>query len=97
MKSQIVITNQYLKKLTIFAKIYQNKAKFNSIGNNFNFKVPIFYDKYKQVKLLLNTYMYDTSIRLSSQIIMNYNTNHINTFTFDQCYTNMQQFFKDSK
>lgn len=30
---------------------YKNKNRFSSINNNFNLKIIIFYNKYKQVKL----------------------------------------------
>ena len=36
------------------------------MDDNFHFKVIIFYDKYKQVDLQLNAYIYDTSIMLTS-------------------------------
>ena len=63
--SQIDIINQYLGKLVMLDKIYKDEDQFSGIGNNFNFKVTIFYDKCKQVGLLLNTYIYSASIILS--------------------------------
>ena len=53
--------------LIILDKIYKDKDKFSSIGNNFNFKVTIFYDKYRQVRLLLNAYIYNVLIMLFDQ------------------------------
>lgn len=39
---KIGVRNQYLKKPIILDKIYKNNNKFDSMGNNFNFKVTIF-------------------------------------------------------
>lgn len=52
----------------MFDKIYKNKDKFSSIGDNFNFEVTIFYDKYRQVGLPPNANIYDVFIMLSSQV-----------------------------
>lgn len=49
-------------------KIYNYKDKVSGIGNNFNFKVIIFNNKYRWVGLLPNTWIYDTSIILSGQV-----------------------------
>lgn len=38
-------------------KIYKNNNKFSAIGDNFNFKVKIFFNKYKQVGLPKNIYI----------------------------------------
>lgn len=43
-------------------KIYKIEEKFNSIDYNFNLKVIIFYNKYRQIALLSNVYIYSTSI-----------------------------------
>lgn len=50
----------------MFDKIYKNKYNFSNMGNNFKFKVVIFHNKCKQVGLLTNAYIYDTSIILFS-------------------------------
>lgn len=42
-----MVTNQYLKKLIMLEQIYKDNGKFNSTGDNFNFKVKIFLDKYR--------------------------------------------------
>lgn len=59
--------NKYSKNLVILDKIYKNEDKFRRTGNNFNFKVIIFYNKYRQVRLTPNAYIYDTAIMLSGQ------------------------------
>lgn len=38
-------------------KVYKNKDKFSDTNDNFNFKVIIFYNKYRQVELPLNIYI----------------------------------------
>lgn len=51
------ITNQYSKELIMLDKIYKDDNKFGSTGDNFNFKVIIFFDKYRQVGLLTDVYI----------------------------------------
>ncbi len=65
-KSQSIelITNKYLKELILLDKIYKHDDKFSGTGNNFYFKVTIFYNKCRGVKLSPNTYIYDTLIML---------------------------------
>ena len=48
-------------------KIYKDKDKFSGIGDNFTFKVTIFYDKCRRVGLPPNAYIYGVSIMLSGQ------------------------------
>ena len=53
-------------------KIYKDEDKFSGTGDNFNFKVTIFYNKYRQVGLPPNAYIYGTSIMLSGQVQMHF-------------------------
>lgn len=48
----------------MFNKIYKDKNKFYGISNNFNFKITISCDNYRQVKLPLNAYIYGVFIML---------------------------------
>lgn len=48
-------------------KIYKNDDTFSGTGNNFNFKVIIFYDKCRQIRLLIDAYIHDALIMLFSQ------------------------------
>lgn len=48
-------------------KIYKDQDIFGSIDDIFNFKITIFYDKQRQMKLLTNAYIYNTAIMLFSQ------------------------------
>jgi hypothetical protein len=41
-----MLTKTYNKELANLAKLYINKAKYNSKNNNFNFKLTIFIDFY---------------------------------------------------
>lgn len=51
----------------MFDKIYKDENKFSSIGNNFKFKIRIFFNKCRQVGLPPNVYIYDASIMLYGQ------------------------------
>lgn len=79
-------------------KIFKDKGKFSGTSQNFNFKITIFYDKYRRVRLLLNSFIYSISIILFGQawIYQNY-TNYENISTFDQLYINIQLFFEELK
>jgi hypothetical protein len=41
-----MLTKTYNKELANLAKLYINKAKYNSENNNFNFKLTIFINLY---------------------------------------------------
>jgi hypothetical protein len=41
-----MLTKTYSKELANLAKLYTNKAKYNSENNNFNFKLTIFTNLY---------------------------------------------------
>lgn len=86
---QTNIINQYFKKLIIFNKIYKDKDKFSDIRDKFNFKVTIFYNKYRQIRLLSNINIYDLFIILSSQIQTYYYINCGNIAIFNQFYINI--------
>lgn len=51
----------------MFDIIYKEKDEFCGKSNNFNFKVIIFYDKYRYIGLLKNIYIYNASIILFGQ------------------------------
>ena len=67
----------------MFNKIYKNENKFGDTSDNFNFKVIIFLDKYKQVGLLANSYIQGIFIILLGQIQTYYYINCGNTSIFD--------------
>lgn len=64
-------------------KIYKDENKLSNMDDNFNFKVAIFYNKCKRVRLLVDVYIYDTLIMLSGQTQMHYYANHNDTSTFN--------------
>lgn len=67
----------------MFDTIHKDEIKFGSIDNNFNFKVIIFYDKYKHIGLLTNFYINDASIMLFSQIQMHFYANYSDISIFN--------------
>lgn len=64
-------------------EIYKDEDKFSGIGDNFNFKVSIFYNKCRQVRLPPNAQIYGTYIMLSSQAQTNFYANYDDTSIFD--------------
>lgn len=48
---QTEVRNQYSKELIMLDKIYTDDDKFGGTTDNFNFKVTIFFDKYRQIGL----------------------------------------------
>ena len=87
-QTQTEITNEYLKELIMLHKIYKDEDKFGGTGDNFNFKVTIFYDKCRRVGLPPNAHIHGASIMLSGQAQTYYYANRGNTSTFDQFCTN---------
>lgn len=63
-------------------KIYKDENKLSSMSDNFNFKVIIFHNKYRQVKLLTDACIYDVSIMLSGKAQTHYYANRGDTFIF---------------
>lgn len=51
----------------MFDKIYKGDDKFGGMGDNFNFKIIIFLNKYRRVDLPKDTYIQGSSIMLSGQ------------------------------
>lgn len=74
-------------------KGYKDKNKFDNIDNNFNFKVKIFYNKYKQIDFFLNFYIYKTFIILSDHTQIYYYINYRKIFIFYLFYINILIFF----
>lgn len=78
-------------------KIYKDEDKFSGTGDSFHFKVIIFYNKYKQIGLPPNAYIYGASIMLSGHAQTHFYVNCNDTSTFDQFCTHMHLFFKGPK
>ena len=58
---------RYSKKLVLFNRIYKNEKKFEKTNDNFDYKLLLFYDKYKRAGLFKRTYIYETLIILIEQ------------------------------
>ena len=78
-------------------KICKDEDKFSSTSDNFNFKVTIFYNKYRQVGLPPNAYIYVVFIMLFGQAQTHFYAYFGNTSDFDQFCTNIQLFFEGPK
>lgn len=48
----------------MFDKIYKENNKFSGIGNNFNFKITIFFNKCKYINLLVDNNIQSAFIML---------------------------------
>lgn len=97
MELQADITNQYSKKFIMLNKIYRKEDKFSGTSDHFNFKDTIFYDKYRQIKLLPNFYIYNIFNKLFSQAQTHFYTHRGKISIFVQFYINMQLSFKGHK
>lgn len=97
MKSPTDIMNRYLIEFVMLDKIYKDEDKFSGTGDNFNFKVTIFDDKCRRVRLPPNVYIYGASIMLSGQAQTHFYVNCGDTSIFDQFCINMQLVFEGPK
>jgi hypothetical protein len=90
--------DDFFRQLTLFNKIYKKKDKFNDTNNNFNYKVMIFYNKYKRARLSSHTYIHDVSIMLSNQTFIYYYSNQLQMSCnfFDFCI-NIKLAFEESE
>ena len=48
---------KYSRKAAIIAKIYINNQKYARVANSFNFKLTIFYNICKRLRVLLDNYI----------------------------------------
>lgn len=76
------IRNEYLKKLIMLDKIYKDDNKFCDIGDNFNFKFIILFNKCRQVGLPKDAYIQVASIMLLGQASIYYYANYGNNSIF---------------
>lgn len=75
-------------------KIYKEEDKFGRTGDNFDFKLTVYYDKCRQAGLPSHTYIYGASIMLTGQAQTQFYANQNGTSTFEQFCNNMHNFFK---
>lgn len=71
--------------------------KVNYIKNNLQFKLIIFYNKYKQTNVLNNIYFKITLIMFYKQTLIILYLNYIVTLIFTQYVTKMQLLFKKNQ
>ncbi len=58
----VTTIRQYSKELTQLDKLYKNEDKFGGTGDNFTFKLSVFYDKCQLVGLSSNAYLGGASV-----------------------------------
>lgn len=85
---------QYSRELILLDKIYKEEDKFSGTGDNFAFKVNIFYDKCRRVGLPPAAFMQAASIMLSGQAQSHFYANGGTTPTWEEFYMKMQLFFE---
>lgn len=59
---------QHSKKLVQLDKLYKNEDKFSGIGDNFIFKLSIFYNKYQFIGLFSEVYLESIKVILIDQV-----------------------------
>jgi hypothetical protein len=69
------IAKTYSKELANLAKLYTNKAKYNSENNNFDFKLTIFIDLCQKANILKQEFSQAYSTILYSLALDHYYTN----------------------
>ena len=91
------VTNQFSRELTLLDKIYKEEDKFSGTGDNFDFKVTIYYDKCRRVGLPPQAYIHGASIMLSGQAQTRFYANRVNASTFERFCNDMRLFFEGSE
>ena len=85
---------QYSKELTQLDKIYKSEDKFSGTGDNFAFKLTIYYNKCRLVGLPPEAYIQGASIMLSGQAQNHYYANRGDAASFEEFCRKMQLFFE---
>ena len=83
-----------MKKLIQLDKLYKNKDKFGGTGDNFAFKLNIFYDKCQLVGLLSDAYLEGASVMLTGQAKTHFYANRESIVSFDDFCQKIRLFFK---
>ena len=86
-------STQWSRELVLLDKIYKDDDKFSGTGDNFVFKVNIYYDKCRRVGLPPNAYLQGASIMLSGQAQTYHYSNQGDT-SFDGFCVKMRLFFE---
>jgi hypothetical protein len=91
------ITKNFFKKLSQLNKIYMIDEKFTSTNDNFDFKLRIFFNKYRRVELSSHAYMKETSFMFAKCALFHFYDNNYENITFDKFRNDMKKFFEESK
>ncbi len=91
------ITKNFFKKLSQLNKIYTTDEKFTSTDDNFDFKLRIFFNKYRRVELSSHAYMKEASFMLAKRALSHFYDNNYENITFDKFRDDMKKFFKESE
>ena len=86
-------STQWSRELVLLDKIYKDDDKFSGTGDNFVFKVNIYYDKCRRVGLPPDAYLHDASIMLFGQA-QTYHYSNWGDTSFDGFYVKMWLFFE---
>ena len=87
----------YSKKLVLLNRIYKNEKKFEKTNDNFDYKLLLFYNKYKRVGLFKRAYIYETSIILIEQIQSRLYKIRNMILIFDEFCEDMRDYFEKNK
>ena len=85
---------QYSKELTQLDKLYKNDDKFGGTGDNFTFRLSVFYDKCQLVGLPLNAYLESASVMLTGQAKTHLYANRDSIITLDDFCRMIRLFFE---
>lgn len=76
-------------------KLYKNKDKSGGTGDNFTFKLSVFYDKCQLVGLSSDTYLKGAFVMLTGQAQTHFYTNPESIMSFDDFWQKIQLFFEE--
>jgi hypothetical protein len=85
------ITESFFKKLSQLNKIYTIEEQFTNTDNNFDFKLRIFFNKCRRVKLSLHTYMKKASFMFAKRALFHFmiiNTKTLHSTNFVTIWRN---------
>ncbi len=87
----------YSKELSALNKLYKDEEKFESTGDNFDFKLIIYLDKCKYADLPEHAYGKEISLMLTNEALTYYYVNRDNFITFNDFCISMRLYFENSE